>query len=64
MAPSKATPGKPHCGWINFEKLENFNLNGHGAIFDGQGAHAWKINDCAKTGKCNTLPIVRTFNST
>ncbi|KAJ0249588.1 ExopolygalacturonaseGBGA483 [Hirschfeldia incana] len=57
IAPSKATPGKPHCGWINFEKLENFNLNGHGAIFDGQGAHAWKINDCAKTGKCNTLPI-------
>ncbi|KAF8094233.1 hypothetical protein N665_0367s0018 [Sinapis alba] len=56
-APSKATPGKPHCGWINFEKIENFILNGHGATFDGEGAHAWKINDCAKTGKCNTLPI-------
>ncbi|KAG2321463.1 hypothetical protein Bca52824_014676 [Brassica carinata] len=59
MAPSKATPGKPHCGWINFEKLENFILNGHGAIFDGQGATAWKINDCHKTFECKNFPSVR-----
>ncbi|ESQ49242.1 hypothetical protein EUTSA_v10020501mg [Eutrema salsugineum] len=49
--------GKPHCGWLEFEKLTDFTINGNGAIFDGQGAIAWKVNDCAKTGKCNTLPI-------
>lgn len=27
--------GKFYCGWINFEKFENFNLNGYGVIFDG-----------------------------
>ncbi|CAN8260093.1 unnamed protein product [Cochlearia groenlandica] len=56
-APAAATHGKPHCGWIDFEKLEDFTLTGNGAIFDGQGALAWKANNCAKTGKCNTLPI-------
>lgn len=52
---------KPNCGWIDFTNLVDFTLNGNGAIFDGQGSLAWKANDCAKTGKCNSLPIVRTF---
>lgn len=61
-APSAVTTRKSHSGWINFKKLENFVLNGNGAIFDGQGSVAWKVNDCKQTGKCNNLPIVSTFN--
>lgn len=61
-APSAVTTRKPHSGWVNFRKLKDFNLIGNGAIFDGQGSVAWKVNDCKQTGKCNNLPIVSTFN--
>ncbi|KAL1221838.1 hypothetical protein V5N11_020328 [Cardamine amara subsp. amara] len=56
-APATATKVEKHSGWINIEKIADFTLNGNGAIFDGQGSLAWKANDCAKTGKCNSLPI-------
>ena len=56
-APSAVTTRKPHSGWIEFKKLEGLVLNGNGAIFDGQGSVAWKVNDCKQTGKCNNLPI-------
>jgi len=63
-APATVKTTKPHAGWIDFENLADFTLNGNKAIFDGQGSLAWKANDCAKTGKCNSLPIVSTFNFT
>ncbi|XP_020871509.1 exopolygalacturonase clone GBGA483 [Arabidopsis lyrata subsp. lyrata] len=56
-APATVKTSKPHSGWIDFENIADFTLNGNGAIFDGQGSLAWKANDCAKTGKCNSLPI-------
>ncbi|CAH8290299.1 unnamed protein product [Eruca vesicaria subsp. sativa] len=56
-APATIAGAKPHCGWVDFTNLADFTLNGNGAIFDGQGSLAWKANDCAKTGKCNSLPI-------
>ncbi|KFK38239.1 hypothetical protein AALP_AA3G087400 [Arabis alpina] len=56
-APTTFDQAKKHCGWIEIMKVADFTLNGNGAIFDGQGAAAWKANDCAKTGKCNNLPI-------
>ena len=60
-APATVAAVKPNSGWVDFTNLADFTLNGNGAIFDGQGSLAWKANDCAKTGKCNSLPIVRTF---
>ncbi|XP_018486749.1 exopolygalacturonase clone GBGA483-like [Raphanus sativus] len=56
-APATVGATKPNSGWIDFTNLADFTLNGNGAIFDGQGSLAWKANDCAKTGKCNSLPI-------
>ncbi|XP_010557773.1 PREDICTED: exopolygalacturonase clone GBGA483-like [Tarenaya hassleriana] len=56
-APAEVTKTEAHGGWVNFGNLVDFTLNGHGSILDGQGALAWKKNDCAKTGKCNNLPI-------
>ena len=57
-APAAVKAVKEHSGWVNFDNVADFTLNGNGAIFDGQGAAAWKANDCAKTGTCNSLPIV------
>lgn len=56
-APAEVTQTEAHGGWVNFGNVADFTLNGNGAILDGQGALAWKMNDCAKTGKCNNLPI-------
>ncbi|KAL1198571.1 hypothetical protein V5N11_021648 [Cardamine amara subsp. amara] len=56
-APATAKAVKEHSGWVNFDNVADFTLNGNGAIFDGQGSLAWKANDCAKTGTCNSLPI-------
>ncbi|CAN6888107.1 unnamed protein product [Brassica oleracea] len=56
-APATVAAVKPNSGWVDFTNLADFTLNGNGAIFDGQGSLAWKANDCAKTGKCNSLPI-------
>ncbi|XP_010458261.1 PREDICTED: exopolygalacturonase clone GBGA483-like [Camelina sativa] len=56
-APATVAATKPHAGWIEIDNVCDFTLKGNNVILDGQGALAWKVNDCAKTGKCNSLPI-------
>ncbi|XP_059663919.1 exopolygalacturonase-like [Cornus florida] len=42
-------------GWVVFQYIDQFTLSGTGT-FDGQGAMAWKQNDCAKNKNCRTPP--------
>ncbi|KAF5741381.1 exopolygalacturonase-like [Tripterygium wilfordii] len=43
-------------GWISISQVEGFTMNG-GGVIDGQGAEAWKKNDCDKNPKCSGLPM-------
>ncbi|KAK4484298.1 hypothetical protein RD792_006875 [Penstemon davidsonii] len=60
VAPSDPSKFKSQNAWVVFQNINGLNLIG--ASFDGQGEIAWSINDCAKTGKCNSLPINLSFN--
>ncbi|KAF5949818.1 hypothetical protein HYC85_011811 [Camellia sinensis] len=46
---------------IIFQNIDGLALSG--GTFDGQGEIAWKENNCAQTGKCNSLPTNIRFNS-
>nr|KYP48138.1 Polygalacturonase [Cajanus cajan] len=37
--------------WIKIEHVDFLTISGHG-VFDGQGAKAWKENDCGTNQKC------------
>ncbi|KAA0046656.1 exopolygalacturonase clone [Cucumis melo var. makuwa] len=47
--------------WILFESVTKLNLIGKGT-FDGQGAEAWKYNDCSKHPQCTLPPTSIKFN--
>lgn len=55
-APTDLNKLKSQDGWIVFQNIDALTLSG--GTFDGQGEIAWSQNDCAKTGKCSSLPIV------
>ncbi|XVF62543.1 hypothetical protein PTKIN_Ptkin09bG0016400 [Pterospermum kingtungense] len=46
--------------WINFQSIDGLILSGHGT-FHGQGAEAWKSNDCAGKSNCDRLPATLKF---
>ncbi|KAL6140236.1 hypothetical protein ACLB2K_058536 [Fragaria x ananassa] len=56
VAPAEPEKLKSQDGWVVFQNVDNLSVSG-GGVFDGQGKLAWSRNDCAKTGKCNSLPI-------
>ncbi|KAM0855250.1 hypothetical protein ACQ4PT_049949 [Festuca glaucescens] len=41
--------------WIEFMRVDNFAVNGHGTI-DGQGPLVWGKNECNKNYNCKILP--------
>ncbi|OVA09258.1 Glycoside hydrolase [Macleaya cordata] len=51
----------PSDNWIVFQHITGLQVSG-GGVFDGQGAKAWTQNNCAKTGKCHSLPVNIRFN--
>lgn len=59
MAPTDPAKQKSQDGWIIFQNINALTFTG--GVYDGQGALAWTQNNCAKTGKCSSLPMVINF---
>ncbi|KAK6919249.1 Glycoside hydrolase, family 28 [Dillenia turbinata] len=60
-APADPAQFKGSDGWLTINRLNQFTMTG-GGLFDAQGKFAWSKNDCAKTGKCSSLPTSFRFN--
>ncbi|KAJ0052557.1 hypothetical protein Pint_01891 [Pistacia integerrima] len=54
-APTVMNKMNSQDGWLAFLDIDGLTVLG-GGTFDGQGSAAWASNNCAKTGKCNSLP--------
>ncbi|XP_023554502.1 exopolygalacturonase clone GBGA483-like [Cucurbita pepo subsp. pepo] len=61
-APLNIQHMKSDDNWIIFEYINGLTISGKG-IFDGRGSLAWKQNQCASSGKCDSLPISLRFYS-
>ncbi|XP_022969117.1 exopolygalacturonase clone GBGA483-like [Cucurbita maxima] len=59
-APLNIQHMKSDDNWIIFEYINALTISGKG-IFDGRGSLAWKQNQCASSGKCDSLPISLRF---
>lgn len=60
-APAKVADMHGSDGWITINYINSLTMTG-GGVFDGQGAEAWKSNNCGKNIHCSTLPINLRFN--
>ncbi|KAL3534947.1 hypothetical protein ACH5RR_003408 [Cinchona calisaya] len=47
--------------WIGFRYVDNLTVKG-GGYLDGQGASAWRYNDCFRNTRCLPLPISLRFD--
>ena len=61
QAPPNPADMKGADQWIKFQYMNSFTLSGKG-VFDGQGATAWKQNDCGQNPNCQTLSQNFGFN--
>ncbi|ERN07064.1 hypothetical protein AMTRI_Chr12g273480 [Amborella trichopoda] len=51
----------PSDEWIVFQYVDGLVVTG-GGTFDGQGASAWRLNQCPKKAHCKLLPTSLKFN--
>ncbi|XP_051151857.1 exopolygalacturonase-like [Andrographis paniculata] len=60
VAPEDPQLFKSQNSWFQFQTINALTMIG--GSFDGKGELAWKQNDCAKTGKCGSIPINLSLN--
>jgi len=46
--------------WLRIQYVNALTISGNG-VFDGQGAYAWKQNDCSKNFNCKLLGMVSKY---